>query len=64
MTIYDRWGNKLATYADLPPGNPEYGWDGKSRDQPLDPGVYIFTGTLLMSDDSQRLVKGEVTVVK
>ncbi|MEZ5031916.1 MAG: gliding motility-associated C-terminal domain-containing protein [Saprospiraceae bacterium] len=64
MTIYDRWGNKLATYADLPPGNPEYGWDGKSRDQPLDPGVYVFTGTLLMSDDSQRLVKGEVTIVK
>ena len=64
MTIYDRWGNKLATYADLPPGNPEYGWDGKSRDQPLDPGVYVFTGTLLMSDESQRLVKGEVTVVK
>lgn len=64
MTIYDRWGNKLATYSDLPPGNPECGWDGKSRDQPLDPGVYVFTGSLLMSDESHRFVKGEVNLVK
>ncbi|MCF8238904.1 MAG: gliding motility-associated C-terminal domain-containing protein [Saprospiraceae bacterium] len=64
MTIYDRWGNKLATYADLPPGNPEFGWDGKSRGIFLDPGVYVFTGSLLMSDESHRFVKGEVTVVK
>ncbi len=64
MTIYDRWGNKLATYSDLPPGNPEFGWDGKSRGIFLDPAVYIFTGSLLMTDESRRFVKGEVTIVK
>ena len=64
MTIYDRWGNKLATYADIPPGDPSYGWDGKSRGITLDPQVYVFTASLLMSDESRLFVKGEITVVK
>ncbi len=64
MTFYDRWGNKLATYSDLPPGDPRYGWDGKSRDLPMDPAVYVFTASVLMTDGTHQFLKGEVTVVK
>lgn len=64
LTIYDRWGNKLAQYTDLPPSDAQYGWDGYSRGQPLDPGVFVFTARLLLSDDRTRNVHGEVILIR
>lgn len=37
LTIFDRWGNSL-----FQTNNPALGWDGKSRNQELSPGVYLW----------------------
>lgn len=64
LRIYDRWGNYLSSYIDFPPNNPEYGWDGRMNDQPLDPGVFVFTALLRFEDRETQLISGEVMIVK
>ncbi|MEZ5029788.1 MAG: gliding motility-associated C-terminal domain-containing protein [Saprospiraceae bacterium] len=64
LDLFDRWGNHLATFSDLPPGDVQVGWDGTSKGQLLDPGVYIYTAELLLLDGQKRLLKGEVNLLR
>ncbi len=64
LRIYDRWGNYLSSFSDLPPNNPEYGWDGKSDGKTLDPGVYVYTALLRFDNEESKLYSGEVIIVK
>jgi gliding motility-associated-like protein len=64
LTLYDRWGNKLADYTDLPPSDPSFGWDGRHRDQDMDPAVFIFTARVLLLSGETREVSGEVLLLR
>jgi gliding motility-associated-like protein len=64
LNIYDRWGNQLAEYKDLPPNDPDFGWDGKKGSKALDPAVFIFTARLLLSEDEQMFIQGEVQLLR
>lgn len=55
LTIYDRWGGKVAT-------GPE--WDGRENGSPVDPGVFIYVAKIQMSDGIERQFSGAVTVIK
>jgi gliding motility-associated-like protein len=64
LDIYDRWGNKVATFADLPPSRPELGWDGSFRNQSVVPGVFAFTALLEFTDKSTERIKGDISVLR
>ncbi len=54
--IFNRWGQLI--YDNVFP------WDGSSKGQPVDMGVYSFIFTLRLSDGKEVIESGQVTVVK
>jgi gliding motility-associated-like protein len=64
FAVYDRWGNALYLQRNLPVNDPSAGWDGTFRGRVMDPGVYVYTIELELSDGSTRLYKGDVNLLK
>lgn len=64
LSIYDRWGNQIFQRSDLLPGEEDTGWDGTYRGDPLDPALFIYTARILMTSGHERLIKGEVLLMK
>lgn len=64
LQIFDRWGNALFSIADLPINEPGIGWDGTYREKPMDPGVYVYTAEVRMTDGSIRLYKGDIILIR
>nr|MBX2876493.1 gliding motility-associated C-terminal domain-containing protein [Saprospiraceae bacterium] len=62
--IFDRWGGTIFEVHDVLPNNPDAGWDGLSRGQHLPPGVYVFYARLRLVDGSERLVEGDVLLMR
>ncbi len=63
LQVYDRWGNELAAISDIPPNDPDLGWDGRFRGQVMMPGVYVWWAELEYSDGTVEVQKGDVTLV-
>jgi hypothetical protein len=61
--VYDRWGNALWQATDFPP-NTLRGWDGRSRGQQMNPGVYVWMCEIELSDGTREWLAGDVTVVR
>ena len=57
-------GNHIFQRSDLLPGAVNEGWDGTYRGEQLDPGLFIYTAKLLMTSGQERLIKGEVLLMK
>ena len=62
--VFDRWGNALFSREDMPTNTPGAGWDGSFRNQPMQPGVYVYYFEVLLADGSTLKYKGDVTIVK
>jgi gliding motility-associated-like protein len=62
--IFDRWGETIFTYFNIPPNNPAYGWNGTHRDKLLDAGVFVYYALLEFVDGSTELVKGDVVLMR
>ena len=62
MNIFDRWGNHLFSTQD-----PEGGWDGAWRDQPMDTGVYLYFIDVTYLDDrgeGREQLSGDIAVFR
>ena len=55
LQVFDRWGGSLYR-------GPS--WDGKHHDQPLSPGVYLYTAAVLMDDGVWRHFSGAVNLLR
>ena len=64
IRIYDRWGNLVFENYDFPPNDPGYGWDGIFLGQPVNPGVFAFYAIAELVNGGEKLVKGDVTVIR
>jgi len=62
--IFDRWGGSIFEVHDVLPNDPDAGWDGLSRGQNLPSGVYVFYARLRLVDGSERLVEGDVLLLR
>ena len=62
--IFDRWGGNIFKVHDVLPNDPDAGWDGLSRGQQLPAGVYVFYARLQLVDGSERLVEGDVLLLR
>jgi gliding motility-associated-like protein len=60
LDIFDRWGNHIYHGANLTHAE----WDGKFRDQLLNPGVFAYTMTYRDQENKQRLANGNITLVR
>ena len=64
LTIYDRWGNRMYHQEDIPPNQPDLGWNGTSNGRQVVPGVYVWHARILTQDGRILEKAGDVTVVR
>ncbi len=62
--IFDRWGDPVFSYFDLPPNDLSYGWDGSYRGKTMNPAVFTYFAVLEFVDGSTEMVKGDVQLVR
>lgn len=60
LRVYNRTGNLIFEGKNGLPNQPEAGWDGRFKGQVAEPGVYVFVAELLYSDQTKRVIKGDV----
>lgn len=59
LHIYDRWGERLFSATSF-----REHWNGTYRDQPLNPGVYVYHLQMECPDGAQFSKVGNVTIIK
>ena len=62
--VFSRWGESMYEYYNFPPDDPTYGWNGKHRDDPLNPAVFAYVVEVEFVDGVKKLFKGDVTIVQ
>lgn len=62
--IYDRWGDAIFERTDIQANDPNVGWDGKFRDEKLQPGVYVWFAEITFRDGETILYEGDVTIMR
>ena len=60
--IYNRWGERVYKYEGS--DNNNNGWDGTFDNEKLNPGVFMYYGTIEYVDGKMEDVKGNVTLVR
>ena len=64
LSIFDRWGNLIWQTIQLVPNDTQQGWNGKSNEQFVLPGVYVWNVRIKLQDGSVILKSGDLTVVR
>ncbi|MEM7572925.1 MAG: choice-of-anchor L domain-containing protein [Bacteroidota bacterium] len=62
--IFDRWGEEVYTRENFMVNDPDDGWDGSYRGQPLNAGVYIWQLTALRPDGEEQSLSGQTTLIR
>ena len=64
LEIFNRWGNKVFEVKNIPPNDPQYGWDGNQKGQLTTPGVFIFIATLALEHGVEVILSGDHTLIR
>ncbi|MCB0634150.1 MAG: gliding motility-associated C-terminal domain-containing protein, partial [Lewinella sp.] len=62
--VYDRWGNQLFFQKDLLPNAKDIGWDGTSRGQPVNTGMYVYLAEITLINGQKNIISGEVYLIR
>jgi gliding motility-associated-like protein len=64
MEVFTRWGDLVFRKGDIDPNIPNLGWDGKFREEDLNPGVYVYRMELLHGDGLPEQIAGDITIIR
>ncbi len=64
LEIYNRWGERVFSKQNFEPNQIEKGWNGRFNDQHCMPGVYVYYGVVIFENGEERIIKGDVTLVR
>ena len=64
MYIFDRWGEMIFSTENIPPNDPQFGWDGKFKGEAVVQGVYVYLIKVRNTDQTNDKYQGNVTVVE
>jgi len=62
LLIFDRWGNMMFEERNVPPNDPDLGWDGRFKGQRVNPGVYVYSFHVSFPDGTKEIIHGDITV--
>ena len=62
--IFNRWGELVYEGFNFQPNDPDNGWDGKFRDEMMNPGVFVYLAEIEFIDGEVILYKGDITLVR
>jgi gliding motility-associated-like protein len=63
LSIFDRWGNMVYTSTNMVVNDKSIGWNG-TFNQAVLPGVYVWVAKVKYIDCEEKIIHGDVTVVK
>ena len=58
--IFNRWGETVFQYYNIPPNDPLYGWDGRFRGEPMNTDVFTWFAEIEYLDGRTEVIKGDV----
>lgn len=64
LIIYNRWGSMLYSITDIPPNEPDLGWDGTFNGSIVDPGVYVYVAEIEFNSGVVDFYSGDITLIK
>ncbi|MDX1911580.1 MAG: choice-of-anchor L domain-containing protein [Saprospiraceae bacterium] len=62
--VFDRWGEMVFQLKDFAFNDDTKGWDGTFRDQPCDPGVYVWLLEVEYVDGVREVFQGNTTLIR
>jgi gliding motility-associated-like protein len=62
--VFDRWGETMHQYYNIPPNDPAYGWDGTYKGKVMNPQVLVWYIEVEFTDGSVEIMKGDVTLMR
>lgn len=63
--IFDQFGQLLFEQLEVPPNDPQYGWDGRNRGgQDVQPGVYTYYAMINYLDLESKLFEGKILLIR
>lgn len=64
MLIFDRWGNIIFQSNNFETNQSSKGWNGLSSGKACNPGVYIYLIKYLTRSDQNKIIQGEVNLLR
>ena len=64
MAIYNRWGELVFSAENIPPNNPQYGWDGTFKNQVLQPDAFVYIIDATCEAGDRFSFKGDISLVR
>ncbi|GLR17530.1 hypothetical protein GCM10007940_21450 [Portibacter lacus] len=64
LKIFNRWGELVFENGNFDPGIEEMGWDGTFQGIPVNPAVFVWYAKVQLVDGTERVLKGDITVVR
>jgi gliding motility-associated-like protein len=64
LAIFNRWGNLLFEAKDIPTNDSSKGWDGTFLNVMQAQDLYIYTVEIALWDDTVKVLKGEVMLLR
>ncbi|MFN0214051.1 MAG: choice-of-anchor L domain-containing protein [Saprospiraceae bacterium] len=62
--VFDRWGEMVFGLKDFAFNDDTQGWDGTFRNQPCEPGVYVWMLEVEYEDGVREVYKGNTTLIR
>ena len=62
--VYNRWGEAMFELYDFQPNNPTFGWNGKHRDEWMNPDVFVYFTEVEFLDGEVVLYRGDFLLLK
>jgi gliding motility-associated-like protein len=64
LRIFSRTGQLVHLRENFAPNDPNYGWDGLFREQPLAQSVFVYVAEIEFYDGKTEIFKGDVILVR
>ncbi|MBK7873459.1 MAG: gliding motility-associated C-terminal domain-containing protein [Saprospiraceae bacterium] len=64
LRIFDRWGTQLFETKEVALNDENLGWDGKYRDKPANPGVYVYQAVVRFGNGARKLYSGDLILIR
>ncbi len=62
--IVDRWGNMVFEDQLFQPNDPTHGWDGRFKEKPLNPGVFLYWIEMKTDDGNIITRRGDLSMIR
>lgn len=64
LRIFDRWGNLIWQTTNQITNQPEVGWNGKTLNNPVSPGIYIWQIAIQQNNQSTYIQSGDFLLIR